>query len=473
MRTKFNTRFPGKVFDCASVEEMDTVLVQEGADILYFLKPGHNDGALSKVCKNAVHVVFPTAEPHGDAYAFVSRWLTAQFPQLNAPYVPHIVQVADCDQNLRDVLSIPSDAIVFGRYGGPDGFNVPAAIQAVKEVATQRPDIYFLFMNTNRFCDLPNVIFLPQTTDMNYKAQFINTCNALLHARWRGETFGLSCGEFSLKNKPVITWIGSNERSHIDILGDTGIYYSEKDDLIRILLCFNKIPRRNWDVYSTEYSPTAVMKKFNDVFIQPLLENKNKKKLLSLSSLQEYSRNGDVAIIPNALCMSDVDLIATHNALSEAGHQVYIAGNALIILKNEELVVDALIQAMTVSREHHLNPSCPDHIILHAEQIIGRMLLDADVANLIEHMCSSTAQASRYYRLWVGLQLYEKGEYRRAAEVFESLIQQGYNHWRIFWYWAQALYKLSDKRVEQVVLSILKDYPNCAVALKFKKLVSA
>ncbi len=473
VRTKFTTRFPGKFFDCVSIEEMDMVLAQENVDILYFLKPGHNDGIVSRVCKNAVHAVFPTAEPHGDAYAFVSRWLTAQFPQLNAPYVPHIVQVADCDQDLRAELGIPADAIVFGRYGGQESFNVPAAVKAVKEVAAQRPDIYFLFMNTKQFCDLPNVIFVPQTTDAIYKAKFINTCDAMLHARWRGETFGLACGEFSLKNKPIITWLGSNERSHIDILGNAGIYYSGKDDLVDILLYFNKMPKVTGGIYANEFSPAAVMKKFNEVFIQPLIGNKNKKRVVTLASLQEYARTGDVTIIPNALCMSDSDLLATCRVLNESGHLVYIAGNVVLAFKTNTIVVDALIHAMTISRLYHFNSLCPDHVILHAEQTIGRMLSDVSVANIFDHMCSADARASLYYHVWAGLAFYERGDYRQSAAIFEELIAQGQTHWRILWYWAQALYKLSDKRVEQVVLTILRDYPQCAVAQKFKKLVSA
>ena len=40
--------------------------------------------------------------------------------------------------------------------------------------------------------------------DLNYKVKFINTCDAMIHARAMGETFGLAVAEFSKKNKPVI-----------------------------------------------------------------------------------------------------------------------------------------------------------------------------------------------------------------------------------------------------------------------------
>ena len=39
----------------------------------------------------------------------------------------------------------------------------------------------------------------------------------MIHARSEGETFGLSIGEFSSKNKPVITSISTIDNAHIYI----------------------------------------------------------------------------------------------------------------------------------------------------------------------------------------------------------------------------------------------------------------
>ena len=77
---------------------------------------------------------------------------------------------------------------------------------------------------------------------MEYKTKFINTCDAMLHARFEGERFGSTCGEFSLRNKPIITWHQSRERSHIEILGDKGLYYNSPQDLFDILTNFKKEP---------------------------------------------------------------------------------------------------------------------------------------------------------------------------------------------------------------------------------------
>ena len=91
----------------------------------------------------------------------------------------------------------------------------------------------------------------------------------MLHARSVGESFGMACGEFSIKNKPVITWNQSRERSHIDILNDKGIFYNNKNDIINILLNITKkdIVGKDWNAY-TDYSPEKVMKKFKEIYLR-------------------------------------------------------------------------------------------------------------------------------------------------------------------------------------------------------------
>ena len=235
-----------------------------------------SDNKISKVCKNAIHVVFPEFEPHGEVYACISEWLSKLNPQLRLPYVPYIAHLPDTKETLHDELGLKPNTIIFGRHGGADSFDIIFAQEAVIEIAKQKKDWYFLFLNTIKFCDLPNVIFLPATADMLYKTKFINTCDIMIHARHRGETFGLACAEFSIKNKPVITWNGSFERSHIEILGTKGLYYNTKEELIRLILeCgikINDIRSKNWDAYSEKFNPTAVMNMFNNVFIKPFIK---------------------------------------------------------------------------------------------------------------------------------------------------------------------------------------------------------
>ena len=103
---------------------------------------------------------------------------------------------------------------------------------------------------------------------MEEKVTFINTCNVMIHARERGETFGLAIAEFSTKNKPVITCYNAPERNHIETLGERGIYYKDYESLYTILINIKHSDLEgDWNCYR-EFTPEAVIYKFNDIFLQ-------------------------------------------------------------------------------------------------------------------------------------------------------------------------------------------------------------
>jgi hypothetical protein len=91
----------------------------------------------------------------------------------------------------------------------------------------------------------------------------------MLHARKVGESFGLSCAEFSIRNKPIITYYNSPEKNHIDTLGERGIYYENKSDILYILrnLDKNEINQLEWNCYQ-DYSPEKVVQKFKEVYLK-------------------------------------------------------------------------------------------------------------------------------------------------------------------------------------------------------------
>ncbi|MBF6608207.1 MAG: hypothetical protein ITG00_05670 [Flavobacterium sp.] len=267
----FKKRF--KVIAYDEISDLESIVKHEKADLFYAIKAGKKDGIDVQSCKSAMHAVFKYHEPHGDVYAYVSEWLSQEMTSGSAPFVPHMINVAQTDGDLREELVIPKDAIVFGRHGGDTTFDIPFAKQVVKKLARERSDVYFVFLGTKSFVfrhlfrPYKNVIFLPTTTEEIYKSKFINTCDAYLHARKQGESFGIATGEFSVKNKPVITWSGSKERSHIDILGDKAILYDDKAGLYEVLNSFKPDQTRDWDAYSEDFSPEKVMAKFKQVFI--------------------------------------------------------------------------------------------------------------------------------------------------------------------------------------------------------------
>ena len=244
---------------------------QEKIDLLYFIKSGERDGDLISNVPCAIHAVFPTKvqEFHGDKMAFVSEWLAKEYSNHKIPFVPHMINLPNVEGDLRVELNIPKDATVIGGYGGSDSFNLPFVHETILKVLAKRKDLYFIFMNFAPFAQHERLIFLSGNSDMQYKMRFINTADGMIHARGIGESFGLACGEFSIKSKPVMTYALSPQRSHIEILGKKALLYNGKKDLEQMLLSFNSQVQheRNWDAYSQDFLPNSVMSKFERVFL--------------------------------------------------------------------------------------------------------------------------------------------------------------------------------------------------------------
>ena len=202
-------------------------------DALHHFKSGENDGFIPMGTRYWVHAIFSASQRHGDRYATVSQWLARRDA---CHFVPHIVQVADDAQNLRKDLGIPSDAIVLGRFGGPNTFGVRDSSgkrwvwDVIQDTVTRLKNIYFLFANTetkvrhNRIISLPTIYDTDVSVEVQ-KRRFINTCDVMLHARTRGETFGIAVGEFALCGKPVLTYAKSAELAHVEMLNRPLLYH--------------------------------------------------------------------------------------------------------------------------------------------------------------------------------------------------------------------------------------------------------
>jgi hypothetical protein len=271
---KFNKKFKVHLYE--DFNECNNFCSKENIDAFYLIKAGFNDGRLIQNVKNLVHVVFQYNDYHGQKYAYVSKWLSKKMSSEQIPYVPHMVSILKYDHadDLRCFFNIDKDSLVFGYYGGSDSFNLEFVKKAIIDITEKHPNIYFLFMNVVNFCDAPNVIFLPGTHNLRDKISFINTCDACIHARNNGESFGLTLAEFSTKNKPIITYlpkenVANFDMAHLDQLSNNGIYYSNYSELINILINFKDIIKldKDWNFYK-EFSPENVMNKFNEVFLK-------------------------------------------------------------------------------------------------------------------------------------------------------------------------------------------------------------
>jgi len=244
-------------------------LQKEGAEVIYLTKPGPWDGFLVAGVKNCVHAQFLCDEFHGDAYAYLSPWMSRMMTGREESFVPFFVPRLESATDLRLRLGIPRSAKVLGRHGGWDTFNIPFARRAVARHAESHPEDHFVFLNTEPIRGtetMKNVHYLPATVDLLEKAAFLATCDAMIHARWHGETFGLAVGEFAVLGKPVITYGGSRERAHLEMLGDGGLVYQNAEDLCCLLAEFQ--PRGTKGTSYEEWADSArVMEIFRKRFL--------------------------------------------------------------------------------------------------------------------------------------------------------------------------------------------------------------
>ena len=283
-----------------SAQDLNQELIERKIDLLYIIVDGGGKDIVDELvelnkgnmpCKTFVHAVFNPLRPHGDYYCVIHEFLNKYF-FTHLPVLPHICKkLSDCKDDMRKELNIPQNATVFASYAGHDRFNLKFVREVVRDVAQKNSDIYFIFMNIDDFMksdfnmSLPNVIFLPGSTDTTVKAKFINTCDAMLHARDDGETFGLSIAEFSSMNKPIITFkpglrltfehfkrfqikkILSYSRAHLMILGRNAITYRNRQTLSKKLIAFDKekFSAKSLDVYTKKYSPEKVMRIFEHI----------------------------------------------------------------------------------------------------------------------------------------------------------------------------------------------------------------
>ena len=271
---KFNKRF--KIIEICNIEEIEFFIGHYNFQFFYTLTHGgpndiyrFDNKSIWRNCKTIKHCVLATTFPEGDFYIGISNFLNVKY-NTKFNIIPHIVTLPICEENLRLELNIPKDAIVFGRHGGFTEFNIIETQQVIIEFlnSPSSANTWFLFLNTQEFYTHPRIIYLEKNIDLIFKTKFINTCDAMIHARAEGETFGLCVAEFSIKNKPVITCpIG--DLAHIEILGDKAVLYRSKEEILYI---FNNIKniiknKEDWNAHK-QYTPENVMRLFNDLILK-------------------------------------------------------------------------------------------------------------------------------------------------------------------------------------------------------------
>jgi glycosyltransferase involved in cell wall biosynthesis len=100
------------------------------------------------------------------------------------------------------------------------------------------------------------------------KSAFLQACDGMIHARYRGETFGLAVAEFACMGKPVITWNGSPENFHLEALGDGHFRYQDAASLGKIISTFEKGPKPASSLYQEICTPAFAMERFRRHFLE-------------------------------------------------------------------------------------------------------------------------------------------------------------------------------------------------------------
>lgn len=267
VRSRFETVFSCR--ECGHPDQLEKILQDEKCDAFYCLKNGHWDGWTSNRVPTWIHAIFPEVQVHGTVYAFVSQWLAETWGYGEVPWVPHMIKPWGGGEDLRAELGIPAKARVFGRHGGADSFDLPAAKKAVRMVAEQHADIHFIFLNTDPFLApvLANVHHLPATADRERVGRFLRTCDAMIHGRRRGETFGMAVAEAAACGKPVFTWRHSPERNHLGWISDECWRYSDAEELADKLIHYRREDKMDC-AFAEEFTPERVMERFEAVFLR-------------------------------------------------------------------------------------------------------------------------------------------------------------------------------------------------------------
>ena len=267
---KYKNRF--KVYRVDSLFEINNILMENDITHVYTQSHGfHKDIFEFKNkliwgnCKTIYHCAFgPMAMQGSHLRCVVGNFLNKRFRK-KLPVLPPIVRKHENKNDLRHMLNIPEEAIVLGRHGGKDTFDINFVKNAILKFISENKNYYFLFVNTKKFSKNKNIIYLENLSDEDIFS-FIDSCDAMIHARLDGETFGLAPAEFSAANKPVITYGLSKDKEHLKILKENALIYQNEDELLEILTSLPSIlnGKSNWNSYEY-FEPYNIMQIFKDV----------------------------------------------------------------------------------------------------------------------------------------------------------------------------------------------------------------
>jgi glycosyltransferase involved in cell wall biosynthesis len=294
--------------------EFDNQLERLKFDYFYSQKTGRIEKSFSRSIPNLNHAVFQVYEPHGHRYAYISETLAEQVRTktklkraqalvsatgsilshmrkgsdftytldalkqvglcqnaLSFDFVPlPVPNHTEFTQTLRQELGIPESGFVLGSLSGFSEFNLQFVHVAIEQMLESNLTTYFLGPNMPAFTSHPRALFLSPITSQDRKRAYLNTLDVFVHARLRGESFGLGIAEAMAAGRPVVAWSGGVDKNHIRLVGSSGGLYKDKAEFIEKVLMFRDDPPKLADQIAavSEFTPPKVAERFNEVFIR-------------------------------------------------------------------------------------------------------------------------------------------------------------------------------------------------------------
>lgn len=261
---KFTQRFGDSIVKFSDMADVEKKIQTFEIDGLYIIKYGNKDHLITDKVPCLIHSVF-AYQPHGK-YACVSKKIADDH---KANWLPHIVHQYPNDHQkrlaFRKKWNIPVDAYVYGRHGGKDTFSIDYVKREIQDHLDDHPDFWFVFVNTEKFIIHPRVLFLPTIIDLEEKGNYILGCDAMIHARKEGETFGLAVAEFGVQDKPILTCPATitEDNEHISLGQDRVKVFHNLEELHQLLWQKHTVP--NTANPYLAFSEENVMKKFYQI----------------------------------------------------------------------------------------------------------------------------------------------------------------------------------------------------------------
>ena len=261
--SKFRTEFGDVLYKYNDYNNMQDLINEISPDYFFAIKSGYYDNVISsnKNVKNLIMAVGVSRDIHGDRYYYCSKWLSMV---CGGDYVPHMINLPNVVGDYRSDFNIPNDAIVITRTGGHGTFDLDFVKSAIIDTIHKRNDVYYIMQNVDRFIEHDRVIYIDKMVSLEDKVKLINTSDYLLHARNQGESFGITIGEYNIKNKGIISYVHSPEKNHNLILGNNAIWYGTYADMCYIL---ENIDKREYPNMYSEYMPDVVMDRFKNKYL--------------------------------------------------------------------------------------------------------------------------------------------------------------------------------------------------------------